>query len=187
MISLDIFFLSAIIDFEIQNQNRNMIKEFQIFNNFLKEKNLKLTNQRKEILSIFLKTERHVSVEDLYDIIKEKDPDIGQATVFRTLKLLSDAGIAKEVDLGDKRIRYEHSYGHKHHDHLICIKCKNSIEAVDPKIECLQDELCRKYEFTLQSHKMEIFGVCRKCKNDDGRKTKDERRIRPSSFVHHPS
>ena len=142
-----------------------MDKELTIFNKFLREKSLKWTNQREEILKVFLNTNRHLSVEDLYDIVKKNDSSIGQATVFRTLKLLCQADIAKEVDLGDKRVRYEHKYGCKHHDHLICLKCGRSTEAVDPKIERLQNELCKKIGFAPKKHKLDIFGICKKCRN----------------------
>lgn len=141
-----------------------MTKEISIFVNYLKGKGLKLTEQRQEILSIFLKTDRHLSVEDLYNIVKKKDSNIGQATVFRTLKLLCEADIAKEVDLGDKKIRYEHKYGHKHHDHLVCVKCGRFIEAVDLKIEKLQQALCKRFGFLPSHHKMEIFGICKRCR-----------------------
>lgn len=141
-----------------------MTKEMDILSNFIRQKNLKWTDQRKQILEIFLHTSRHLSVEDLYEIIKKKDSSIGQATVFRTLKLLCKADIAKEVDLGDKIIRYERNFGYKHHDHLICTKCGRFIEAVDPEIEELQERLCRKIGFLPQRHKMDIFGICRKCR-----------------------
>lgn len=139
----------------------------EIFIEFLRKKNLKLTGQRQEILNMFLKTERHVSVDDMYDIVRKKDPAIGHATVFRTLKLLRDAGIANEVDLGDRRIRYEHKYGHEHHDHLVCTRCGRFFEVVDMKIEELQDELCKKMGFIPQTHKMEIFGLCRQCRRKE--------------------
>ena len=140
-----------------------MSRELGIFIDYLRKKDFKLTDQRKEILKVFLNTERHLSVEDLYNIAKKKDPSIGQATVFRTLKLLQEADIAKEVDLGDGKVRYEHKYGHGHHDHLICVRCGRFIEAVDLKIEKLQDDLCKKHGFLAQRHKMEIFGICKRC------------------------
>ncbi len=139
-------------------------KEMSLFIDHLRKKGFKLTEQRQEILAVFLKTDRHLSVEDLYDIIKKKDPNIGQATVFRTLKLLCEAGIAREADLDDKKIRYEHKYGHQHHDHLVCVECGRFFEAVDPEIEKLQNELCKRFGFLPQRHKMEIFGVCKKCR-----------------------
>lgn len=141
-----------------------MPKELELFINYLRKKGLRLTDQRREILGIFLKTDRHLSVEDLYNIVKKKDANIGQATVFRTLKLLCGADIAKEVDLGDKKVRYEHKFGHQHHDHLVCIKCGRFIEAVDPRIEKLQEGLCKRFGFLPQRHKMEIFGICKRCR-----------------------
>lgn len=141
-----------------------MCKELNIFINFLRTKNLKLTNQREEILNIFIRTQRHLTTEDLYNIVKKKDPNIGQATVFRTLKLMCEAGIAREVDLGDKKLRYEHKYGHEHHDHLVCTKCGKFIEVMDMEIEKLQDNLCRKFNFFPVRHKMQVFGICKKCK-----------------------
>ena len=141
-----------------------MSKESGIFIDYLKKRDLKLTDQRKIILDVFLKTERHLSVEDLYSIAKKRDTSIGQATVFRTLKLLCEADIAKEVDLGDGKKRYEHKYGHEHHDHLVCLECGRFIETMDPNIEKLQEELCRKHGFKPRRHKMQIFGICKKCK-----------------------
>ena len=141
-----------------------MAREMQIFIDYLKKKDHKLTDQRKIILNVFLKTERHVSVEDLYNIAKKKDLSIGQATIFRMLKLLCEADIAKEVNLGDGKTRYEHKYGHEHHDHLVCLECGKFIEAVDPKIERLQNELCKSHGFLPQRHKMQIFGVCKGCR-----------------------
>ncbi|NQT95717.1 MAG: transcriptional repressor [Candidatus Omnitrophica bacterium] len=140
-----------------------MAKEVSLFIDFLKTKGLKLTKQREYILDVFLATERHLSVEDLYNIVKKKDSSIGQATVFRTLKLLCEADIAQEVDLGDKRIRYEHKYGHGHHDHLVYIKCGKFIEVVDTGIERLQDKLCKRVGFLPKRHKMDIFGTCKQC------------------------
>ncbi|MEE8359884.1 MAG: transcriptional repressor [Candidatus Omnitrophota bacterium] len=146
-----------------------MPKEVEILTDFLKEKNLKLTSQRRTILEAFLKTEKHVSVDDLYDIIRKNSPDIGHATVFRTLRLFRNADIAKEVDLGDKRTRYEHKYGHNHHDHLICVQCGKFIEVLDEEIEKLQDKFCKRAGFLPQRHKMEIFGICRQCRAKEKR------------------
>jgi len=149
-----------------------MQEVIDVFINFLRKKNLKLTKQREEILRLFLKTERHLSVEDLYNIVKKKDQNIGHATVFRTLRLLCETGIAKEVDFGDK-LRYEHKYGHQHHDHLICVECGKFIEVIDGRIERLQDELCKKKRFLPHRHKMEIFGACKQC-----RKNRERRLVR---------
>ena len=140
-------------------------KEHKLFIEFLKSKNLSLTKQRMKILNAFLRIEGHVCAEELYDIIKKDNPEIGLATVFRCLKLLSQADIAQEIDFGDKIIRYEHKYGHQHHDHLICEECGDCIEVVDLRIERIQEELCKKENFLPQDHRLEIFGLCQKCKD----------------------
>ncbi len=149
-----------------------MVEEKAIFIDFLRKKGLKLTQQREVVLETFLKIEKHLSTEDLYKLIKRRSPDIGQATVFRTLKLLTAAGIAKEIYLGDKRVRFEHKHGHQHHDHLVCTKCSKLIEAVDSKIEKLQTELCRRFQFTPTSHRLQIFGICKQCRKGGSRKKK---------------
>lgn len=135
-----------------------------LFTDFLKRKHLNFTKQREEILNTFLKTKRHLSVDELYHIAKKKDKSIGHTTVFRTLKLLCEADIAREVNLGYKVVRYELKVGHQHHDHLVCTKCGSFIEAMDSDIEKLQDKLCKKFRFLAERHKMEIYGICKKCR-----------------------
>jgi Fur family transcriptional regulator, ferric uptake regulator len=140
-----------------------MKQEEKIFEDFLKKQELKLTSQRQIILNRFLNIEKHLGAEELYDLVKKKNPEIGLVTVFRTLKLIKEAGLAREVNFGDKTIRYEHKYNHEHHDHLICTKCGSYIEAVDLNIEKLQDKLCKKLKFTPINHRLEIFGICKEC------------------------
>lgn len=137
----------------------------RVFHDFLTGKSLKLTRQRERILTVFLESGKHLSAEELYDILKKEDPSIGQATVFRTLKLLCDAEIASVVNLGNKTIRYEPKFGHEHHDHLCCLKCGRFIEAMDSEIEKLQEKLCRKFGFEPKWHRLEIFGLCKDCKD----------------------
>ena len=140
-----------------------MEKEINLFKDYLKEIKLKVTNQRLKILEAFLKTEKHLTCDDLYLIIRRNHPDIGYTTVYRTLKLIQRTGLAREADLGDKVLRLEHEYGHKHHDHLICLKCGRFFEVFDPGIELLQEKLAQKHKFKPVRHKMDIFGYCQKC------------------------
>lgn len=141
-----------------------MIEEKRIFLEFLKKRHLKLTSQREIIFHSFLKTDGHLSVDDLYEIIRKQNSRIGRATVFRTLKLLSEAGLAKGIEFGDRITRYEHEYGHQHHDHLICLRCGIYIEVKEPRIEKLQKNLCSRYGFLPQRHKLQIFGICKRCR-----------------------
>lgn len=135
-----------------------------VFNEYLSHKKLKMTPQRKLIVDAFLTASGHLASEELYDLVKRQDRSIGQATVYRTLKLLSESGLAKGVHFGDGVTRYERQYGADHHDHLICEKCGRNLEVVDERIEALQEDLARAHGFELTSHKMYLYGVCRKCR-----------------------
>jgi Fur family ferric uptake transcriptional regulator len=99
----------------------------------------------------------------LFKRVSEKHPSIGHATVFRTMKLLKEADLAREISLGDKKTRFEHNFGHKHHDHLVCRACGRVIEVLNDKIEELQEKLCREHGFLPEQHHLEIFGLCREC------------------------
>ncbi|MEK7376168.1 MAG: transcriptional repressor [Candidatus Margulisiibacteriota bacterium] len=140
-----------------------MDKAKETFEDFLREKGLRSTAQRALILDTFLKTEKHVSAEEFFLIIKKKDSSIGLATVHRNLKLLRDAGLAREVDFADGKKRFEHLLGHQHHDHLICVKCGTSIEVFNKDIEKLQEKLALSRGFKPQTHRMDIFGICSHC------------------------
>ena len=135
-----------------------------IFSDYLSKKNLRNTSQRELILNTFLMQEDHISAEQLYDIVKKSDPSIGQATVYRMVKLLAEAGLAREIDFGDCVKRYEHSYNHPHHDHLICRSCGKTVEVVDSVIEELQKRVAEKFEFELTDHAMYLYGFCKNCR-----------------------
>ncbi len=135
-----------------------------VFGQYLRDKGVRRSDQREHILNVFLKTEKHLTMADLYGIVRKKYPKIGYATVYRAMKVICDAGLASEVDFGDGVARFEHKYGHEHHDHLVCLECGTFIEAVEPKIEKLQEDMARKHKFTAMSHKLQIFGTCRRCK-----------------------
>ncbi len=144
-----------------------MMVELDVFAETLKKKKLKMTEQRKLILAAFLGTEDHVSLEELYEIVRKKDPTVGQATVFRTMKLLVEAGFAGTMDAGDKTTRYEHSYNHSHHDHLVCVKCGSVIDFQSKKIESLQNAVSEEHDFQLTGHRLELYGVCSACRNKE--------------------
>ena len=135
-----------------------------VFADFLSRRKLKMTPQRRTILDAFLAAEGHLASEELYELVKRQDKSIGQATVYRTLKLLSESGLAKEVHFGDGVTRYERKYGADHHDHLICERCGVNVEVLDERIEALQVDLARNHGFELTGHKMYLYGICAKCR-----------------------
>jgi Fur family ferric uptake transcriptional regulator len=138
-------------------------REYAVFSQYLKEKDLKLTAQRELILETFLNHRGHVSAEELYQKAKEKQAHVGFATVYRTLKHLTQCGLARELDFGDGRIQYEPEFNRQHHDHMICTKCGTYIEFLNPQIEELQEQVSRKHGFKITSHRMQLYGLCQKC------------------------
>ena len=136
----------------------------EIFRNYIREKGLRNTRQREEILDAFLSAEKHITVEELFAAIRVKNPEIGYATVHRNLCLLCECGLADEIKIGKQKTRYEPKFGQKHHDHLICLKCGRFIEVNDSKIEKLQEKLTEANDFIPVRHKLEIYGICTKCK-----------------------
>ncbi|PLY01383.1 MAG: transcriptional repressor [Desulfuromonas sp.] len=139
------------------------MKRKQMFRDFLAREGLKSTNQRELILDEFLKAGSHLSTEDLYLRLKKNYPHIGYATVHRTLKLFSECGIAAERHFGDGQTRYELASDEEHHDHLICTRCNAIVEFENPEIERLQETVAEAYGYTIERHRLEIFGLCPKC------------------------
>lgn len=136
----------------------------KIFSDFIAHKGLKSTRQRELILDFFLSSEQHMSIEELYLKLRAKHPGIGYATVYRTLKLFADAGIANEIHFGDGQTRYEHLSEGEHHDHLVCSRCGAIEEFENETIEKLQDEVARTHGFLIETHKLELYGLCEKCR-----------------------
>jgi Fur family ferric uptake transcriptional regulator len=136
----------------------------QIFRQFISTKGLKSTRQRDVILDAFLSSDRHMSIEELYLKLRVKHPRIGYATVYRTLKLFAESGIAREIQFGDGQTRYEHVAEGEHHDHLVCTHCGTIIEFKNETIEQLQADVASGYGFLIETHKLELYGICAKCR-----------------------
>jgi Fur family ferric uptake transcriptional regulator len=139
-------------------------KELKILEDYIQIKNLKHSRRRKQILRIFLQSKRHLTADELYRRAKKPFPKIGYATIYRTLKLFCECEICRELKLEDGITRYEPVYGHNHHDHLICIKCGKFMEVVNPTIEKLQERLSKTKGFVLKKHRLDMYGVCRECR-----------------------
>ena len=151
-----------------------MTEEQEVFHRHIQRTGLKRTAQRDLILDVFLRTEEHLSSEDLYRLVQKEDAEIGQTTVYRTLKLLTDAGLARAVRFGDGRTRYEHNYNHPHHDHMICTDCGKTIEFFSAQLEAIQDEIASKHDFETSHHTLRMFGLCADCRQASLGKGKKE-------------
>lgn len=139
-------------------------EEKKIFDDYVRGKGLKHSGQRQDVLLTFLRTEKHLTADELFRLVKKRNSSIGVATVYRALKLICESGLGRELRPEGESVLYEHNYKHDHHDHLVCTQCGRLIEVVDPEIEKLQVKLARREEFTLEGHKMLLYGICRDCK-----------------------
>jgi len=140
-----------------------MDQELIILRDFLKQKGLRLTPQRETILKTFISNEGHVGIEDLINSAKASDPSIGVATVYRTINLLIECGLARENSLPDGKRFYERMYRQGHHDHLVCNNCGKIVEFEHPLIEKFQKEVAISHDFMLENHKMALYGLCANC------------------------
>jgi Fur family ferric uptake transcriptional regulator len=125
---------------------------------YMAQHGLKSTRQRALIIDTFFQASGHLSVEELWAQVRERDAKV---SVYRTMKLLSQSGLAHARNFGDGQTRYE-EVG-EHHDHLICTQCGAIVEFEDDRIESLQDRVARQHGFLVTSHKMELYGLCAKC------------------------
>lgn len=141
-----------------------ILEKKKAFLQFATKRGLRSTRQRDLILDVFLSSHEHLSVEELYLKVKASHPGVGQATVYRTLKLFVEAGLAREMTLSDGQTRYEHLLAGEHHDHLICTGCGTIVEFEDETIERVQDEIAVRHGYTISSHRLELYGLCPACK-----------------------
>ena len=131
---------------------------------YLEEHNLKHTKQREAILAVFLNIQGHVTSEDLYRKVREEHPHVGYTTVYRTMKLLCEAGLASERHFDDGITRYE--IEHEHHDHLVCTRCGKIIEFDCEMIESAQERIAKGHDFRVLRHRHELYGHCSSCRDD---------------------
>jgi Fur family ferric uptake transcriptional regulator len=149
------------------SKEKQIIEKKARLKTFLKESGYKSTRQRDIIATEFLRCREHITAEDLYRKILRKHREIGFTTVYRTLKLLAQSGLATERVFADNLTRYEPlSVDEDHHDHLICLDCGSIIEFKNTRIEKLQTRVADEFGFHTVSHKMELYGHCSKCRKD---------------------
>ena len=130
----------------------------------LKPVGSKRSSKREQIVNVFLRQEGHLSADDLVDLIRHEDHRISRATVYRTLQWMVDAGIARKVDFGEGRFRFEHSYRQPRHFHLICKSCHRSFEFLSSDIEGLVEEVAAARNFTASQSVVQIYGTCEACR-----------------------
>jgi len=149
-----------------------MVREAElVFHNHLRSVGLKHTGQRDTILRAFLDTRDHLSTDELYRLVRKQDERIGFTTVYRTLKLLAECGLASEVAFNDGIARYEHQYNRRNHHHMVCTECGSSVEFFSAEIERIEHEVGRKHKYLTTRHTFQIYGTCDGCRKKSTRRT----------------
>jgi Fur family ferric uptake transcriptional regulator len=145
----------------------------QALGEFIQKKGLKHSRQREVIAETFYEMGGHVPVDELVARVRQHDPHVSVATVYRTMKLLSECGLAVPRQFEDGQTRYEPAPAH-HHDHLICKSCGRIVEFESPRIEELQLRVARSHGFEVESHRLELYGRCADCRQDRARARETE-------------
>jgi Fur family transcriptional regulator, ferric uptake regulator len=124
----------------------------------------KRSTKREQILGTFLKQEGHLSADDLFDLVRRQHPGVGRATVYRSLQWMVDRGVARKVDFGEGRSRFEPAYRHPRHFHLICTTCHRSSEFLSSDVEALMEEIAAARHFAATQAVVQIVGTCEECR-----------------------
>jgi Fur family ferric uptake transcriptional regulator len=132
---------------------------------YMTRRGLRSTEQRRVIIDTFFESTEHITIDTLLREVRAVDARVGYATVYRTMKLLTESGVVQEHKFGDGFTRYELSDEDAHHDHLICMECGKITEFEEPAIEELQQKVAKKHGFLVRAHKHEMYGVCADCQS----------------------
>src|SRR5437667_743236 len=137
----------------------------QKFMEFLDQKNLRLTSQRQAIIDSVFSTEEHFTAEQLLEWSRRRDRSVSRATVYRTLPLLTESGLVREMDFGKDYKFYDPNYAeHPHHNHIICQDCEKIVEFESEKIEKLENEISHRLGFSVKAHRLQITASCEEFK-----------------------
>jgi len=161
--------LTLLREFRIfERKWEKQVKDLRLrWKKFLQEKKLNMTQQREVIVENFLKSKGHISIDDLLARVRKKNSKIGYATVYRTLKLLVESGVAIQRNFNDAQARFELDSGH--HDHIICTQCGLIVEFEDDEIEILQEKVAERLGgFKVTRHRHELYVLCSKAQGIDG-------------------
>jgi Fur family ferric uptake transcriptional regulator len=156
--------LSRRIDDQPTLSHESLREAAGILHRHLKKVGLKHTAQRDTILKIFLETRDHLSTEELHRLVKKTDARIGFTTVYRTLKLLAECGLASEVAFHDGIARYEHQYNRRGHNHMVCTQCGGSVEFFTPELDAIEQQIGEKFRYQTTRHSFQIYGICEDCR-----------------------
>ncbi len=152
-------------------------EEVAIFEAYLRERGLKLTQARRDLLNVIFDDHGHFTADELYDRCRKAGLRVSKATLYRTLTILLDCKLLVDHDFGEGAKHFEHSFGHRHHDHMVCLACREIIEFRSEDLERLQDRAAHELGFSPVRHATTVFGVCAACaRTERGREVLAEAR-----------
>lgn len=150
----------------------------EVLRRYIAQHGLKASRQREIVADVFFRAGGHVRVDELLERVRQVDPRISQATVYRTMKLLRECGLAAARRFSEGETLYESSaQGSEHHDHLICTGCGRIVEFVNERIEQLQRQVARDHGFAVTAHKLELYGLCSDCLAKEAAQLDDEPQV----------
>jgi Fur family transcriptional regulator, ferric uptake regulator len=150
-----------------QRRGRNVEALKAPWRAFLQNRRLHDSKVREVIVDVFLESEQHVDLQMLLDAARARNPGVSLATVYRTMRLLEEAGLAHARDFGSGSALYEVAVGRDHHDHLICEKCGQIEEFFSEEIEELQRAMAERHGFSVVKHRHELYGRCKECRSKE--------------------
>jgi len=145
------------------NNNRAIMEPINKFRAYIKAQGLRKTPERETIIEEIFSIHDHFDVDELFLRLRNKRKRVSKASLYRTIPLLIESGLIKEVYFEDGHLHYEHIYGHKDHSHLRCNRCGRIIEFDDDEIGTLQKRIGKKYDFAVTAHRFELIGYCPQC------------------------
>jgi Fur family ferric uptake transcriptional regulator len=135
------------------------------FMDFLTQKNLRLTSQRQAIIESAFSTDQHFTADQLLEWSRQRDKTVSRATIYRTLPLLTESGLVREMDFGKDHKFYDPNYAHHpHHNHIICQDCDKIVEFESDKIEKIENEISHRLGFSVKAHRLQITAACEELK-----------------------
>ena len=140
-----------------------MKSETQVFREYIRQRGLRRTPEREQILEEIFMIHGHFDVDELYLRLKDKGSKVSKASIYRVLPLMIDCGLVREVDYNDGHWHYEHIYGHAHHSHLRCLRCGEILEFEEPTLDLLEEQLGREYGYRIKGYQLQVHGFCATC------------------------
>ncbi len=142
-----------------------MKHEIDVFREFIRNKGLRNTPEREQVVNAIFSDHDHFDVDELYVRLRRQNEKISKATIYRTIPLLLESGLIQEAFFEDGHMHYEHIYGHEHHCHLRCLDCGKIVEFAEESVQEVEWKVGERYDFLVTGHKLDVYGYCGKCKD----------------------